>query len=203
MPGAGGYVIFENEELGLTFPFYVGDDDQQRADLLALKVVRVAFPKYLERPNYFKGGNLELNDQVYPLYLAENINAIAFKTLEDRFLRQMGASLLRLGIKKVAEYKLSQENEALGALATITNAATEKADTRNWQTLPHSIYYARIPLNKGQNEVVLNTSSGKGAAGNTLFTFEGRAGRMQFQPYHSLEHLPAAPWDYATSVFMD
>ena len=58
----------------------------------------------------------------------------------------MGTSLLRLGLKKATELKLAQENAALGAAATITNALTEKADTRNWQTLPHSIYYQRVPL---------------------------------------------------------
>ena len=73
----------------------------------------------------------------------------------------MGTSLLRLGLKKAAELKLAQENAALGAAATITNAITEKADTRNWQTLPHSIYYTRVPLNAGNNNLVLKMQGRK------------------------------------------
>lgn len=195
VPGQGGYINFTNEELGVTFPFYVGDDKKKRNDLLALKVVRVAFPKYLERPTYYKKAWLDLNGDRQRLELAEDVNAIAFKTLEDRFVREMASALLRLATKKLAEVQISQENEMLGALATVTNAVTEKADTRNWQTLPHSIYYTRTPLEEGQNKVVLKTEKANGTTDATSFEFTGRKGRMVFFPYHSLEHKPAAGWD--------
>ena len=87
IPGQAGYVIFENEELGISFPFYIGDDKQKRDDLLALRVVRVAFPKYLARPTYYNDAHLVVNGQKLPLEKVENINDIAFKTLKDRFLR--------------------------------------------------------------------------------------------------------------------
>ena len=35
----------------------------------------------------------------------------------------------------------------------IFNAASEKADTRGWQTLPAFISYVRVPLQQGQNTV--------------------------------------------------
>jgi len=141
-----------------------------------------------------------VNGTKYPLDKAEDINDIAFKTLKDRFLREMGTSLLRLGLKKATELKLAQENAALGAAATITNALTEKADTRNWQTLPHSIYYQRVPLDNGENIIglrMLNVNKGEDKAG---FKVDGKPGAIQFLPYYSLEHLPAAPWDDASSV---
>ena len=200
IPGQAGFIIFENAELGVSFPFYIGDDPSKKNDLLALKVVRVAFPKYLERPLFYKGAYISANGQKYALDKAEDINYIAFKTLHDRFLREMGASLLRLGVKKAAEIKLSQENAALGAVATITNAVTEKADTRNWQTLPHSIYYGRIPLQPGDNELVLKAENVNRGLDETSFHFTGKTGAMYFQPYHSIEHLPAAPWDSGSST---
>jgi uncharacterized protein len=54
------------------------------------------------------------------------------------------------------EKKKSREKaeraEALGDLAgflvNVFNTASEKADTRHWQSLPATIYYARIPINK-------------------------------------------------------
>lgn len=202
VPGQAGYINFSNEELGVTFPFYIGDDPQKRNDLLALRVVRVAFPKYIERPNYYTDAWLSLDGHKIALEKAEDINAIAFKTLEDRFLREMSSALLRLALKKVAEVKLAQENEALGALATVANAVTEKADTRNWQTLPHSIHYARVPLKAGTNTLVLKMKNKSGGLDHTNFTFEGKKGALQFQPYHSMEHLPAASWDTGGSTRM-
>ncbi len=199
IPGQAGYVIFENEELGVSFPFYIGDDKQKRDDLLALRVVRVAFPKYLERPTYYTEAFLIVNGQRLPLEKVENINDIAFKTLKDRFFREMGVSLLRLGLKKATEIKLAQENAALGALATITNAITEKADTRNWQTLPHSIYYQRSSLKDGHNLVGLRMQNVNKGEDKVIFPVQSKPG-LQFLPYYSLEHLPAAPWDDASSV---
>lgn len=203
VPGQAGFINFTNEELGLTFPFYIGDDPQKKNDLLALHIIRVAFPKYLERPTYYTEGWLTTGSRKFTLEKAEDVNAIAFKTLEDRFLREMGTSLLRLALKKIAEIKLQQQNEALGAVATITNAVTEKADTRNWQTLPHSIFYARVPLESGSNVIELNMKNKDGGTDRATFTFEGRRGAHYMQPYHSLEHLPAASWDVGASTRMN
>ena len=35
----------------------------------------------------------------------------------------------------------------------IINAITERADIRSWQSLPAEIFYQRIPLKKGLNEI--------------------------------------------------
>jgi hypothetical protein len=48
-----------------------------------------------------------------------------------------------------------------GLALGITNAAMEKSDTRNWQSLPNQINYARVPLKKGQNKVELILENGK------------------------------------------
>ena len=57
----------------------------------------------------------------------------------------------RVLLKKIAEYKVRKENEGLGAVLGIIGAASEKADTRNWNSLPSMISYVRIPVNKGDN----------------------------------------------------
>ena len=58
-------------------------------------------------------------------------------------------------MKKIAEQQLAKENEVLGALAMIGNAVTEKADTRNWQTLPAQIKYTRVPINTVSKSITL------------------------------------------------
>lgn len=66
--------------------------------------------------------------------------------------------------EKTAEEKKKEQTdknkaEAIGMgvelLAGLFNRATEKADTRNWQSLPAFIHYVRIPLQSGSNEIEL------------------------------------------------
>jgi len=63
------------------------------------------------------------------------------------------------GTKKTDEQKKKDKDkseaiaETVGFIVNIFNAATEKADTRGWQTLPAFISYVRVPLQQGQNTV--------------------------------------------------
>ncbi|MEQ9219536.1 MAG: hypothetical protein RLO17_15900 [Cyclobacteriaceae bacterium] len=204
--GQGGMVTFVNEEYGFNFPFPVADNDQ-RSELTDLRFFRVAFPKYVERGVVFNQAAIMHNNQKYGLELAEDINAIAFKTLEERMLQEFAQGLLRVAIKKSIERairgdqssgseKSDQEKrndefrDGLSFLVGIVNTVTEKADTRNWQTLPHDIFYTRVPLDTGLNEVILQVSSNKvGARDNQSFTFDVRKGETVFHTFHSLEAM--------------
>lgn len=188
--GKGGMVTFVNEELGFSIPF-VMDGSESSLKLGDLKFVRVAFPKYLERKPYFRNAELALGHKKYPLELSQDINEIAFKTLEDRMLRELGNSLLRLAVKQASEKAVSKGNENLGALLSIANAISEKADTRNWQTLPYSISYTRVPLPVGESNVELQLySPRKSRTGNYKFPFNVEKGETVFYLFHSLESIP-------------
>lgn len=185
--GQGGMVTFANDEMGLNFPFPAGKE-QEGSGFSQLEFIRVAFPKYVERKPYFKSAYLSVNNKTYPLQEAENINQIAFKTLEDRMLRELGNSLLRLATKKAAEYLVRDQNKDLGAVVGIFNAITEKADTRNWQTLPYSISYTRVSLPAGNQQLSLNTVNGSNTK-TQAFNFDIKKGKTIFQSYQSLESL--------------
>jgi len=189
--GQGGLVTFVNEEFGLSFAFTLPAGGQGGGGLGDLKFIRVAFPKYLERRPYFRTGELIAGADAYPLELAENINEIAFKTLEDRMLRELSNSLMRLALKQAVEQQARKQNENLGALLSVVNAVTEKADTRNWQTLPYSISYARIPLKEGTNNLKLNTYSPlKSRKSEYDFEFSVEKGQTIFHIFHNLESTP-------------
>ncbi|MEM6734830.1 MAG: hypothetical protein AAF620_02055 [Bacteroidota bacterium] len=183
-----GQVFFENEELGLSFPFYYDADDSD-TDITDLKAFRVAFPKYVEREPYFNHADLQLEGRYFKLEKAEDINAIAFKILNERMLAELGKGLLRVALKKAIEQQIRKENENLGFLAGVINFATEQADTRNWQTIPHSIYYTRVSLKKGKNEVALITENTRNTRSENFqkFVYIGQPGKTQFQTYQSLE----------------
>jgi hypothetical protein len=103
--------------------------------------------------------------------------------------REIGKGLLRFALKKVIEQQARKQDDGLGLLVSIFNAATEKADTRNWQTIPHSIYYTRVPLKEGVNHVTLTTEGGYEAKSEN-FTFEPMKGQTIFHTYQNLESYP-------------
>lgn len=186
--GQGGYVTFVNEEMGLNIPFPLPAGNSTGSALGDLQFIRVAFPKYVERAPYYSQAFIDYNGKRYPLEEAENVNNIAFKTLDDRMLREMSNSLLRLATKKAAEYAARDQNQNMGSLVGIVNAITEKADTRNWQTLPYSINYCRIPLKEGNNEIKLKLQSfDKKTEMEQKFMYNASKGKTLFQVYQNFE----------------
>ena len=152
---SGNFITFVNPTLGYNFSFPASSVSQQDAsNLSALRVVRIAFPRYVHRPLIYNRAEVSLSDKNYGFEMVENLDAIAFKSLNDRFGREMANALLRFAIKKATEMALRKENKDAAAILSIANAITEQADTRNWQTLPNTVSYTRIPLNIGQNKII-------------------------------------------------
>jgi hypothetical protein len=55
--------------------------------------------------------------------------------------------------KQQVKEKARMAGKTVSAIAGIVNRITEKADTRNWQSLPAYISYVRIPLQQGANKI--------------------------------------------------
>lgn len=182
------FIVFANEQMGLSFPFNVENfDEKDRKGLASLEFFRVAFPKYIERPTHFASAILDRGDTVVSLELMEDVNKIAFKALEERMALEFSKALIRVAMKKVSEYQLRKEDKTLGSVLGMFNAITEKADTRNWQTLPHSIYYCRMPLKEGRNNVSLKILDGHGTFTNHDFVYDVKKGQTLFHTFSSLE----------------
>jgi len=185
----GDVFVFYNDRLGLVFPFPVADENDRKA-LSQMQVFRVAFPKYVERPLYFSEASITTNGATFPLQLVEDINQIAFKSLQERMMLEFSKALIRAALKKATEYTARKEDEGLSAMIGVINAMTEKADTRNWQTLPHSIYYSRIPLKEGNNDVQFMMNLPGGSWEERSFTYRPKRGQTLFHTFTSLEARP-------------
>jgi hypothetical protein len=179
-------VVFVNEHMGFSFPFKVDEKDKKQG-LSNLEVFRVAFPKYTERPVYYKEAYIEANDTVYSLQLSEDINKVAFHSLQERMVLELSKGLLRAAAKKATEHSLRKEDQTLGAVIGLVNAMTERADTRNWQTLPHSIHYCRIPIKQGKNEIKFVLEDKIREKSNYSFTYTAAPGETLFHTFSSLE----------------
>ncbi|MGM0529743.1 MAG: COG3014 family protein [Bacteroidota bacterium] len=187
------HVIMQSRELDVSFPIYIGDKSKKEKEAFSeLRFFKVAFPKYLERKPVYKNAAVYTQNQKYSFELAQDINEIAFKTLRDRMLRELGNAIARIATKKALEALADEEDENLGTIVNIVNTLTETADTRNWQTLPYSIYYTRIPLKEGENVLEVKASSGNREKAET-FKFEGKKNKIYFASEHTaVTHPPRA-----------
>ncbi|HEU5291477.1 MAG TPA: hypothetical protein VFU05_12595 [Cyclobacteriaceae bacterium] len=188
--GSDNQFVFANENMPVTFPFAV-NDEHDRNDLRNLEIFRVTVPRYVERPTYFTSAVVEANQVEYPVELAEDVSKIAFKSLQDRMTLEFSKSLLRAALKKAAEHSARKDDKGFGSLVGLINAVTEKADTRNWQTLPHSISYTRVPLKEGTNETTFVLEAPDGSEGRHPFTYRVKKGQTLFHTFSSLESMPA------------
>jgi hypothetical protein len=147
LPYGNGWVQIVNHDLGFSFPYKV-DNNTDKNDLLDMRFFRVALPKYVSRDTYYKQASIQLDGKEFGFQIIEDINAIAFKSLNDRMTKELGEALLRAAFKQLAVYKAGKEKkDGLALAASIYGAISEQADTRNWQLLPSAIYYSRVPLN--------------------------------------------------------
>lgn len=183
-----GNFVFTDPDNTLFIPFDFGLFSRDSCHQLRkhFDAFRIAFPKYVEQPLYYTGASIQ-RDSSYtlPLEKVEDVNQLAFRTLKERFLKEMGLALTRLALKKLAEQQVKNENETLGEALNLLNVLTEKADTRNWQSLPHTIYYTRVPLKKGPNKITL-TLQGQHTPQQVVFNVTGD-GRLQTIHYSSLQ----------------
>jgi uncharacterized protein len=172
--GAGGSVVFVNEEEGFWLPL-PATGSASHSGLAGLRFIRMALPRYVERPPVYDHCVVSFEDREYHLEKAQDINGIAFLNLRDRMGRELAHALLRVALKYGVEQAVRKEDEAAGMLVSLLGAITEKADTRNWQTLPHSIHYTRFAMPRGEH--LLRFSR---------FTHDGR----QYDTYRSVHVEP-------------
>lgn len=163
-----------NSELGISIPIPVSSDQKDQS----YDVFNVAFAKYETRAPYYTKAKIDLGSKSYRFEEIEDYEHIAIKTLEDRRLREITNAATRLATKKIAEYAVRSQNDDIGTALSIFNAVMEKADTRNWQTLPASLNYVRIPLQPGKNSVKITYTSVNGKTLENVFEVEGN-GQLQ------------------------
>jgi len=193
--GNGGNLFFTNAAGGLMIPF-VYNGDRDKLNIKAVESLRASFPKYVAQPSLYSSAVIKSTHGDVALEKAEDINELAFKTLQQRTLNEMSKVLSRLAVKKIAEYALRESAkqggqktnsllEGLGYGMQLYSLLSEKADTRNWQSLPSSISYARIPLKMGENEITLTLKNAQGADEMKTIKINGNGG-LQFYNYSTL-----------------
>ncbi|MFB1021857.1 MAG: hypothetical protein QMC40_03755, partial [Vicingaceae bacterium] len=87
-----------------------------------VRFVRMAVPKYRARKPLLSKAHLLINGEKVALELTEDIEQIAFKSLQDRMFREIGKSVTRLVLKQAAEIVATNQNENAGFVLSALNA---------------------------------------------------------------------------------
>ena len=163
-------------------------------------IVSLAFPRYEQAPNpvqsavlHDEGGTFQARSEVLT-----DVDAIAFRNLQDRLPILVLKQVLRAAAKGAMAKTATDEGGLAGALlASAYNVVTEQADLRSWLTLPQSIQVARVVLPRGSHRLALALQDAGGQAiqekpfslevspGETYFLFArtGTRGLTSFQLY--------------------
>ncbi len=88
--------------------------------------------------------------------LVYNVEKAAIQTLEDDYAaliaRRVGARVA----KEVLADQVRQKDQLLGTITWLVLVASERADLRQWSTLPQTIQVVRLPVPKGASKIKLS-----------------------------------------------
>ena len=94
-----------------------------------------------------QGGKKESTQEVY------SVSDVAIKTLDDAYAPLIAKRMAGLVAKEVVADQIRQKNEALGQLAWIAMQIADRADLRQWSSLPATFQVARQPVKAGKYKV--------------------------------------------------
>jgi hypothetical protein len=126
--------------------------------------VRVAFPVYASGPTPANRSRLRISNRTYELETVENIDSLARQALDEDMPLIMTRAIARAVVKYQSQKSVNEQHALAGFLLTVTNLATERADTRSWTTLPKEIQMTRVILPPGQHDVSIEIINAAGRA---------------------------------------
>ncbi len=162
------------------------------------RVVRVALPRLVPQKTQVPFESMTLTDAVgHPVTvrseLAQNVTALAEKTLSDRLPGITAKALARAATKfamaegatRGAQMAAGRDAApwvglAVGLLAKGFAVASEDADKRSWQTLPDEIHVARTWVPAGQYNLSIRLSAQGRGVGNDGQTVNLEPGQTTF-----------------------
>jgi hypothetical protein len=119
-----------------------------------------------------------------------SVEKMAIESLNDQFSSLVMRRLSGFVAKEVVSDQIRQKNEALGLIANIFLHASDRADLRQWSTLPRGFQVFRIPLKEGNYKISINgtdyTQSGLSGESWGTRLIQVSAGKKQFHMVRSV-----------------
>jgi len=153
--GNAGSLMFTSEDGTISAPILFPISSSDKQSIKDINSLTIALPKYEERPSRMTSNVYQIDDKAHLAAVVENLNKIAPQSLRDRYWKELGVALVRVGVKQAVSRAVSKNNEWAGLAIAITQSVTEKADTRNWQTLPAQVKIIDVELEQGPHSIKL------------------------------------------------
>jgi hypothetical protein len=116
-----------------------------------------------------------------PIY---TISEVAIKALEADYTRLVASRVAGVATKAVVADQLRQKDSLLGAVAWVALNVGDRADLRQWSTLPHSFQIARVPVKAGKYRIDLRAI---GSSATRTEEIEVKPGRKAFITWRVLQ----------------
>ncbi len=113
--------------------------------------------------------------------VAYDVESAAITALNSQYGELVAKRIAGIVAKEVVSHQVAKENELAGAVLNIFLHASDRADLRQWSTLPKTIQVARIYLPEGKHEIKLQGLDGSRVSEETEpFEVNIRAGKKHF-----------------------
>ena len=159
--------------------------------------ITVSYPVLETQPYYVVSSTAQIEGQRYAMQPMSNIGELVVKDLDEKlpgiWFRLSTRAVLRRIAAVQARHAMdkSQEDHSIGWLAEMVvdvfGAAVEKADTRQWFTLPAAVYMTRAFVQPGTHRVqlLLQDAHGSIVGTHTFDDIEVSRGERVFLHYRS------------------
>lgn len=148
------------------------------------------FPILRPTFNYTQRAQVEINGKTFESRYVYNVEKAAIQTLLDDRGALVARRMAALVAKKAAADEIGRKNDLLGAIAWVAMNASDRADVRQWSTLPQSIQVIRIPLKPGEYKFRIAGLSSEGSVTGEMSDERKvriKAGRKAFVNWRSLK----------------
>jgi hypothetical protein len=126
-----------------------------------VSVFPISFPLIRPDTRVFVPGQVTVDSQPVSVTPITSIDAMSRRALRDEMPGIIVRSVIRAGIKGVAQKVISDKLGVIGnILSSVAAVATEQADERAWRTLPAQIAIGRAVLPTGRHTLEIQTPSG-------------------------------------------
>ena len=153
--------------IGIAGTFITGDPRVLQHSVFKV----VVYPDLEAVPTVVSGGRVQIGDRSEPAELVSDVAAEITKEYEAIKPRIIGAALSRMIARAAvsegafaAGRQAGGAGEAIGIIAGLGAEAAlvglDKPDTRSWTFLPGRVWVARVPVEPGAHEVVVEVEGG-------------------------------------------
>jgi uncharacterized protein len=140
------------------------------------------FPILRPEPSFTQGAKVKISGsnlsqpKELQTQIIYDVETVAIKTLQADYGAMMARKVGAFVAKEVVADQIRQKDEALGLLAWVAMKVADRADLRQWSTLPKNIQMIRVPVPEGEYQISAEAIASNGTSGINVENIKLRTG---------------------------